>query len=79
METRKKLTDTQFRLLINAQIKYEEIVTVYDKARKHLKDVRSLVLDAHSVPTEASVFIDPETQELVIEEIDLETVEEPTE
>lgn len=78
-ETRKKLTDTQFRLLINAQIKFDEAAAQANETREYLKEIRSLVLDAHSIPTEVLVSIDPKTQELVIEERDLETVEEPTE
>lgn len=70
-ELRKKLTDTQFRLLMNAQIKYAEVETIAAEAKEHLGMVRVLVLDAHSIPTTALVSIDPKTQELVIEEKDL--------
>ena len=78
-ENRKQLTDTQFRLLVNAQIKFDEAAALANEAREYLSQIRSLVLDAHSIPTEALVSIDPQTQELVIEQRDLETVEEPTE
>ena len=67
-ESRKKLTDTQFRLLMHAQIKYDEVAVIAAEAKEHLKEIRTLVLDAHSIPTDALVSIDPKTQELVIEE-----------
>ena len=78
-ESRKKLTDTQFRLLMHAQIKYDEAELVVTEAKEHLKMVRILVLDAHSIPTTALVSMDPKTQELVIGERDLEPAPKPTE
>lgn len=74
-ESRKELTDAQFRLLMNAQIKYTEAASVASDVKNHMKEILTLVLDAHSVSQDAIVSIDPRTQELVVEEGDSETDE----
>jgi hypothetical protein len=67
-ELRKKLTDIQFRLLMDAQIKYDNAADVLKVAATALNKVRMLVLDAHGVDETTPVLIDVESQELVIEE-----------
>ena len=75
-ELRKKLTDTQFRLLIDAQIKYDSAARDLKEATSNLNKVRALVLDAQGIAEGIPVFIDPESQELIVHE---EPVEESTE
>lgn len=72
-EIRKQLTDTQFRLLVNAQMKYDNAVAAGRVAATELNMVRELVLDALGVDTKFSSFIDAATQELVFEEKETET------
>ena len=67
-EIRKKLTDTQFRLLMDAQIKYDNAADVLKGAASALNKIRMLILDAHGVDEATPVLIDVESQELVIEE-----------
>lgn len=67
-EIRKKLTETQFRLLINAQLKYDRAVTVAQTAGSELNTVRELVLDSLELDNEVDSWIDASTQELVINE-----------
>ena len=67
VELRKKLTETQFRLLVNAQVKYDRIVANLEAATEELHIVRALVLDALEVDMTESSFIDAATQELVFE------------
>lgn len=67
-EVRKKLTDTQFRLLVDAQIKYDKAVVVLKETSENLNKMRALVLDAHGVAEGVEVYIDPSAQELVISE-----------
>ena len=75
-ELRKKLTDTQFRLLVDAQIKYDSAAGVLKEAVSNLNKVRALVLDAHGIEEGIPVFIDPTSQELIVQE---EPVEDSTE
>lgn len=67
-ELRKKLTDVQFRLLIDAQIKYDNSVVVLNDTTSNLNTIRALVLDAHDIDNETASWIDASTQELVIQE-----------
>lgn len=73
IELRKKLTDTQFRLLVNAQVKYDRMVVNLEAATEELNTVRALVLDALEVNATLPSFIDASTQELVFEEKETET------
>lgn len=66
-EVRKKLTETQFRLLVNAQMKYDDAVAAGRQAAAELNTVRALVMDAHEVDGVVTSFIDAATQELVFE------------
>ena len=68
VEIRKKLTDTQFRLLMDAQIKYDNAADVLKGAATALNKIRALVLDAHGVDEATPVLIDVESQELIIGE-----------
>lgn len=76
-ETRKKLSDTQFRLLVSAQVKYDQITADLQSATNELNTVRALVMDAHEVDGVVTSFIDAATQELVFEREDEEKDEEP--
>jgi hypothetical protein len=67
IEVRKKLTDIQFRLLVNAQMKYDDAVAVGRAAATELNTVRELVMDAHEMNSVVTSFIDAATQELVFE------------
>ena len=78
-EVRVKLTDTQFRLLVNAQMKYDNAVAVGQAAATELNTVRALVMDAHEVDGVVTSFIDAATQELVYEREDEEKDEEKDE
>ncbi len=66
-EVRRKLTDIQFRLLVNAQMKYDDAVAVGRRAASELNTVRELVMDAHEIDAVVTSFIDAATQELVFE------------
>ena len=72
-EIRKKLTETQFRLLVSAQVKYDRMVASLNAATKELDTVRALVLDALEVDATLPSSIDAATQELVFEEKETET------
>lgn len=67
VELRKKLTETQFRLLMSAQVKYDQAVADAQAAASELNTVRALVMDAHEVDGVVISFIDSATQELVFE------------
>ena len=69
-ETRKKLTDTQFKYLIDAQLTYNNALGVLKEANSNLDKIRVLVLDAHGLEDSTAISIDPKSQELVIEEED---------
>lgn len=66
VELRKKLTDTQFRLLISAQLKYDRATAAAQIAATELNTVRALVLDSHELDNEVDSWIDASTQELVV-------------
>lgn len=80
-EIRKKLTDIQFRLLVNAQVKYDRFAGELQAAADELNTVRALVMDAHEVDGVVTSFIDAATRELVFEreEKETETEEKETE
>ena len=78
-EIRKKLTDTQFRLLVNAQVKYDRIAGDLQAAATELNTVRALVMDAHEIDGVVTSFIDAATQEIVFEREEEETEEKETE
>ena len=78
-EVRKKLTDTQFRLLVNAQHKYDQLAANLQVAVTELNTVRALVMDAHEVDGVVTSFIDAATQELVFEREEEEETEKETE
>lgn len=66
-EIRRKLTETQFRLLVSAQIKYDRAVAESVIAVNELNTVRALVLDAHELDGEVDSWMDAKSQELVIQ------------
>ena len=79
-EIRKKLTETQFRLLVNAQMKYDQLLGELQAAATEVNTVRALVMDAHEVGGGiVTSFIDAATQELVFEKEDEEKDEEEDE
>jgi len=78
-EVRKKLTETQFRLLVNAQLKYDQAAAQAEGAASELNTVRALVMDAHNVDGVVTSFIDASTQELVFEKPDEEEEEKEPE
>lgn len=78
-EIRKKLTETQFRLLVNAQMKYDQLLGELQAAATEVNTVRALVMDAHEVDGVVTSFIDAATQELVFEKEDEEKDEEEDE
>lgn len=65
-EIRKSLSDTQFRILLDAQLKYNNAADGLKRAQKYLETCRALIYEPLDIPTDASVKIVPETQELVI-------------
>lgn len=67
-EIRKKLTDTQFRLLLDAQLKYDESQEILREVTNNLNKIGALILDAHSITEDCSISIDPKSQELIIHE-----------
>lgn len=74
-EIRKSLSDTQFRILLDAQFKYNNAADSLQKAQKYLENIRSLIYEPLGIPVAASVKIVTETQELVIIESDKELTE----
>ena len=67
-EIHKKLTDTQFRLLLDAQIKHDEAVRILRDLTTNLDKIRALILDAHDIDESHAVSINPKSQELIIHE-----------
>jgi hypothetical protein len=67
-EFRQKLTDVQFRLLTDAQLKYNQALSELQEAVRRLEEIRTLVFDALglSPANYETYFIDPQTQELVV-------------
>ncbi len=65
---RKKLTETQFRLLVRAQLNYDKLAAEAVAAAEELNTVRLLVLDALDVDPAVGSFIDAAKQELVYKE-----------
>lgn len=65
-EIRKQLSDTQFSILLDAQLKYNNAADGLQRAQKYLESIRALVYEPLEIPTDAAVKIVPETQELVI-------------
>lgn len=66
-EVRRKLTEIQFRLLVTAQVKYDQLAAELQTAATELNTVRALVMDAHEVDGVVTTFIDAATQEMVFE------------
>jgi hypothetical protein len=64
--TRYKLSEVQFRLLIDAQLRFDGINSQLDAARTHLTQIQSLVFDAHGITERSEVQMDPKTQELLV-------------
>lgn len=67
-EMRKEITELQVRMLVDAQIKHNESVRVFQEAKSNLDKIRSLVLDANGIPPEALVRLDAQSHELVYQE-----------
>ena len=66
-EIRKKLSDIQFRLLLDAQVKYNEGVQSLGLLETNLRQVRALVFDSLGLPLDSNIQIDVNAQELVIQ------------
>jgi len=64
--TRHKLSQIQFRLLVDAQLRFDGLNQQIDAARAHLTQIQSLVFDAHGIIEGSEVQLDPKTQELVV-------------
>ncbi len=66
-EERKKLSEIQFKLLVDAQLKYNNAVDELSSRDVELNKVRALVFDAVGLPEDTVVMIDSATQELIIQ------------
>lgn len=68
IETRKTLTEIQFRNLLDAQLKLERAKSELENAKAHFEQISQLVIDAVGLPTGnvESVVLEVSTRELVV-------------
>ena len=69
-EIRKKLSQVQFRLLMNAQIKHDNALEILKTCKDTLNGIQALVFDAHDIPVGTELELDSQTMELILEESD---------
>jgi len=64
-EIRKKLTELQWKQIVETQTAVAQARAVFQKADTDAQRVVQLIFDAHSVPQEWLADLDQDTQELV--------------
>lgn len=67
-EVRKKLTELQWKQLVETQAAVAQARTVFQKADADAQRVVQLIFDAHAIPQNWLADIDNDTQELVCRE-----------
>jgi len=70
----KKLTETQFRMLLNAQMAFEQARAQFTDAQTKLKTISSLILDAHGLSTDEPFALNVDKREIETE-IDVVPIE----
>lgn len=66
-EIRKKLSDIQFTLLLDAQVKYNERLQSLGLLETSLRQIKALIFDSLGIPTDSNIQIDATSQELIIQ------------
>lgn len=65
-ELRKPLTELQFKTLVDAQLRYNQLTAETKVAYQRLEEVRSLVLDAVGLSLTGAFAIDANKREIVV-------------
>ena len=67
METRKQLTEKQFKIINEVSEKVARAQAALQEQQEKAQFTQALIFEAHGIPDGARVGMDPETRELIVE------------